>query len=106
MATDIYGEVSNLQDIRDINREICQEMNGVRGSDQRTELKKRSDYLCTLTLAPSWQQRFGKKSDRYLEVARTEDLTTTSRANSIAKRKGFELQYHPWEVVDHGQQSF
>jgi hypothetical protein len=96
MTTDIYGEVSNLQDIRDINRKIRQEMNAVRGRDQLTELKKRSDYLCTLTLAPSWQKRFGNKSDKYLEVARNEDQTTTNRANSIAKRKGFDVQYHPW----------
>jgi hypothetical protein len=64
MATDIYGEVSNLQDIREINRKIRQEMNAVRGRNQLTELKKRSDYFCTLTLAPSWQKRFGDKRPR------------------------------------------
>jgi hypothetical protein len=96
MTTDLYGEVSNLQDIRDINRKIRQEMNAVRERDQLTELKKRSDYPCTLTLAPSWQTRFGKKSDRYLEVGRREDQTTTNRANTIARRKGFDVEYHTW----------
>ena len=44
----IYGEVNTPEDIRRINQEIRREMDGVTSRDQLTELKKRSDYLCTL----------------------------------------------------------
>lgn len=96
MTTDIYGEVNNLQDIRDINRKIRGEMTNVRGQEELTELKKRSDYLCTLTLAPSWKTRFGKKSSRFLEVAQEEDERSTKVANEIARKKGFDVEYHAW----------
>jgi hypothetical protein len=96
MTTDIYGDVNNLQDIRDINRKIRSEMTGVRRREDLTELKKRSDYLCTLTLAPSWRTRFGKRSSRFLEVAREEDERSTKAANQVARKKGFDVEYHAW----------
>jgi hypothetical protein len=96
MTTDIYGEVNNLQDIRDINRKIRGEMTKAREQGDLTELKKRSDYLCALTLAPSWKTRFGKRSSRFLEVAREEDERSTKAANEIARKKGFDVEYHAW----------
>ena len=48
----IYGEVNSIKDIRDINRTIREEMDRVKTREQLTELKKRSDYLCTLTFSP------------------------------------------------------
>jgi hypothetical protein len=95
-ATDIYGEVSNLQDIREINKKIRSEMTKVREREELTELKKRSDYLCALTLAPSWRTRFGRRSARFLEVAREEDEKSTKAANEIARKKGFDVEYHAW----------
>ncbi len=96
MTTDIYGEVNSLQDIKEINRKIRKEMSDVRGRDQLTELKKRADYLCTLTLAPSWKTRFGKKSAQFLRTAEKEDEMTTRKANEIARKKGFDVEYHAW----------
>jgi hypothetical protein len=95
-ATDIYGEVSNLQDIREINKRIRTEMARVEEQEELTELKKRSDYLCALTLAPSWRTRFGKRSGRFLEVAQAEDEKSTKAANEIARKKGFDVEYHAW----------
>src|SRR5438094_374110 len=95
-AGDIYGEVHTLQDIRTINKKIRTEMTHINAQEELTELKKRSDYLCTLTLAPSWQSRFGKKSRRFLEVAREEDERTTDLANEIAQKKKFDAEYHAW----------
>jgi len=56
MATEIYGEVSNLQDIRDINRKIRQEMNAVLGRDQLTELRSG-----VITSAPSPRRHPGRR---------------------------------------------
>ena len=61
-------------------------------------LKRRSDYLCTLTYAPSWQQRFGRKTMRFRTAARQEDVKTTHAANRFARKRGFEPAYHPWKV--------
>jgi hypothetical protein len=49
----IYGEVNSIRDIRELNRTIRQEMDHVKTREQLTELKKRSDYLCTLTFSPA-----------------------------------------------------
>ena len=92
----LYGQVDALEDVREINRKIRQEMETVTTQDQLTELKKRSDYLCTLTFAPSWRKRFGEKVVRFREVAMEENRRTTAKANSIARKKGFNVEYHAW----------
>jgi hypothetical protein len=92
----IYGEVNSVTSIREINRKIRGEIREVRDQRHLTELKKRSDYLCTLTQAPSWQEKFGSKSGRMLAVAKEEDQRTTRLANSVARRKGLRTQYDPW----------
>jgi hypothetical protein len=93
---DIYGEVNTMEDIRVINRRIRSAMKHVKERGELTELKKRSDYLCTLTFAPSWRSKFGRKSGRFLHVAESEDRRSTRVANSIARRKGFDVEYHAW----------
>jgi hypothetical protein len=94
--THIYGEVNSLEDLRRINQEIRHEMDRVTSQAQLTELKKRSDYLCTLAEAPSWQEKFGKKIERMREVAREEDAKTTQHANALVKKHGWDTEYHAW----------
>ena len=92
----IYSAVNSLADLRRINRKIRHEMEAVTSQAQLTELKKRSDYLCTLAEAPSWQEKFGQKIDRVREVAREEDAKTTKHANQLAKKHNWDTEYHPW----------
>jgi hypothetical protein len=94
----IYGEVNSISDIRDINRSIRREMRGVNSREQVTELKKRSDYLCTLTRAPSWKEKFGPKTaNRMLTVAKEENERSTRLANSSARKKDLgPANYDPW----------
>jgi hypothetical protein len=92
----IYGEVNSIKDIRDINRTIREEMDRVRTRDQLTELKKRSDYLCTLTFSPAWKRKFGEKVTRLREVAMEENRKTVQRANEVARRHGWPANYDPW----------
>jgi hypothetical protein len=96
VSENIYGDVNKLGDIRAINREIRSEMERAHSRDQLTELKKRSDYLCTLTYSPSWQEKFGRKSRRLREVAIEEDRRTTRAANRIAESRDLGPEYHPW----------
>src|ERR1700687_5305612 len=92
----IYGEVNSIKDIREINRKIRQEMDRATTRPELTELKKRSDYLCTLTFSPAWQKRFGKKVVRLREVAMEENRKTVEHANKVARRRRWAANYDPW----------
>jgi hypothetical protein len=94
--THIYGEVDSATDVRTINTQIRKEMDSVKSREQLTELKKRSDYLCTLAEAPSWKTKFGAQIHEIQRATRDEDRKTTEHANGIARRHGWDADYHPW----------
>ena len=93
----IYGKVESVEDIKRINCIIRDEMLKVENEAELTELKKRSDYLCTLTYSPFWQKKFEDKIEELREVAIEENRATVKTANYIAKYKGFDKEYHPWK---------
>jgi predicted GIY-YIG superfamily endonuclease len=92
----IYGEVNSAEDIRRINRTIRKEMDAVTTREELTELKKRSDYLCTLTYSPSWRKRFGEKASALRSVAMDENRKTVEHANRVAAKHGWDADYDPW----------
>ena len=93
---DIYSDVNGISDIHKIGRLIRQDMDKARSREQVTELKKRSDYLCTLTFSPAWQKRFGGKSERLLVAAKEENERSVRKANRIGRDKGWDVEYHAW----------
>jgi hypothetical protein len=93
----IYGKVENIKDISRINCIIRDEMLKVENEAELSELKKRSDYLCTLTYSPFWQKKFKDTLEELRNVAIEENRITTKTANIIAKYKGFNKEYHPWK---------
>lgn len=93
---EIYGDVNSAEDLREIDRKIRKEMEGVHRREELTELKKRSDYLCALTMAPSWKEKFGSRSGDMLDVAMEENERTTELANRIAEKHGWDADYDPW----------
>jgi len=95
-SENIYGEVSSVQDLRDINMQIRREMGAVRVRQQLTALKKRSDYLCTLAAAPSWRQKFGRRISQVMKAAKEEAEKTAGRANRVARRHAWDANYDPW----------
>ncbi len=92
----IYGKVESPEDIRRINCIIRDEMLNVETPEQLTDLKKRSDYLCTLTYSPFWKKKFGALVEKLREVACEENRVTVRLANFIAKVKNWDKEYHPW----------
>jgi len=92
----IYGKVESPEDIRRINCIIRDEMLTVETAAQLTDLKKRSDYLCTLTYSPFWQKKFGDKIEELRKVALEENRITVKTANYVAAYKGFDRTYEPW----------
>jgi len=92
----IYGKVSGPRDIERINCIIRDEMLVVSSEAELTDLKKRSDYLCTLTFSPMWKKRFGAMVEQLREVALVENRVTVRLANYIAKYHWWDKVYDPW----------
>ena len=93
----IYSRVEDIKDISRINCIIRDEMLEVEDESHLTELKKRSDYLCTLTFSPFWKKRFKDEIVRFQEAAIIENRVTVKEANIISKYKNFNKEYHPWK---------
>ncbi len=98
----IYGPVRGKEDISRINCIIRDEMLIVETPEQLTELKKRSDYLCTLTYSPFWKKKFGDEIEEIRQVALEENRATTILANYVAKFKGWDKEYSPWGKDKYG----
>ena len=92
----IYGKVESPKDISRINCIIRDEMLIVDSPEKLLELKKRSDYLCTLTFSPFWKKKFGPMIESLREVALEENRVTTRLANYIAKYHGWNKEFHAW----------
>ena len=95
--TEIFEQVHTLADLRRINRQIREEMRRIQTRDELLELKRKSDYLCNLTQEPYWRQKFGKRTRRFLQVAREEDARTTRFANRVSKRHNLGSQFRSWQ---------
>jgi hypothetical protein len=93
---DIYGEVTSPTSIRKIDRMIRNDIRSAKSREQVTELKRRSDYLCTLTRSPAWKTRFGKKADDLLTVAKDENVRTAKLATQVARKHGWDVVYDAW----------
>ncbi len=94
----IYGPVNNADDIKRINCLIRDEMLKVETPEQLTDLKKRSDYLCTLTYSPFWRKKFGPRVEKLREVSREENVATVRLANYVARHREWEKHYRPWKA--------
>jgi len=93
----IYGKVESIEDISRINCLIRDEMLNVTSPAELSELKKRSDYLCTLTFSPFWKKKFGEQIDEVRDLAIKENRASVKTANYIAKYKNFDKTYEPWK---------
>ena len=92
----LYSKVEGPEDIRRINCLLRDEMLVVKSEAELTELKKRSDYLCTLTYSPFWKKKFGDQIEQMRQVALEENRVSVKEANIVAKFKGYDKEYRPW----------
>lgn len=93
----IYSRVEELKDISKINCIIRDEMLNVSSPAELTDLKKRSDYLVTLTYSPFWKKRFKDKIEEFRKLALEENRATVRLANYVAKYNNWDKEYHPWK---------
>ena len=91
--THLYGEVNSKTGLKDIFREIRQDVQAAKSRQGLTELYKRAGYLITLTHAPSWEEKFGRRSASLRRVAEEEFGTTARKINRRANAIGTEADY-------------
>ncbi|NPA28540.1 MAG: hypothetical protein GXN91_05825 [Epsilonproteobacteria bacterium] len=93
----LYSSVNSVEDISRINCMIRDEMLKAQDEAILSELKKRSDALCTLTYTPAWQKKFGSEIEKFQEAALVENRVTTKEANILATYYNFNKEYNPWK---------
>ena len=91
--THIYGEVNSKTGLKRVFRQIRHDVDEAKARPGLTELYKRAGYLITLTHAPSWEEKFGKKATGLRQVARDEFASTARKINRHAKKIGIEADY-------------
>jgi len=91
--THIYGEVNSKTGLKKIFREIRQAVEAAKSRQRLTELHKRAGYLITLTHAPSWEEKFGRRSASLRRVAEEEFGTTARKIYRQANAIGTEPDY-------------
>ena len=95
MAKDrqIYGEVDNKTDLKEVFSEIRQDVDNAASRAALTELYRRAGYLITLTNASSWKEKFGDEIGDIRETAEEEFGKTARRINRRAEEIGTEADY-------------
>jgi hypothetical protein len=96
-TTNIYGEIRSLDEFRSLFLQLRDEVEKVDDRQGLTEIKERSEYLCTLADNPVWRDEYDRGGEKALDVAMTEDLELSKLLNERAR----ELvvgghAYRPW----------
>ncbi len=83
MSTDrqVYGEINGSTDMKKVFTAIRRDVHNAWSRPALTELYKRAGYLITLTHAPAWAEKFGKKLRRMRAVGEVEFRRTAKRIN-------------------------
>jgi hypothetical protein len=89
----IYGEVDGKNDLLALFRAIRRDVSEADDRPGLTELYRRAGYVITLTHAPSWREKFGKKAEMLRDVAEDEFTRTTRKINTRARRVGTDPDY-------------
>ena len=95
MATDrhIYGEINNKTDMHKVLLAIRRDVEQAKSRAALTELYKRAGYLITLTHAPAWKEKFGRKALALRKLGEEEFGKTARKINRRAKQIGVEADY-------------
>jgi len=95
MAEDrhIYGEVNSKTGMQRIFMDIRQNVESAKSRPALTELYKRAGYLITLTHAPSWEEKFGKKASSLRRVGKEEFRKTAKKINRRAAQIGTKADF-------------
>lgn len=91
---DIYSHIGGQADMRRVFRDIRRDVAVAGSRPILTELYRRAGYLITLTYAPSWQDKFGRRARQLRKVAEDEFRITAQLINRRAELIGTSSDYH------------
>jgi hypothetical protein len=100
-TTNIYGEIRSLDELRGLFRQLRDEVTKAEDRHGLTEIKERSEYLCTLADTPVWRDEYDRGGEKALDVARSEDKELSKLLNDRARAlvTGGDA-YRPWREGD------
>jgi hypothetical protein len=91
--THVYGEVDSKTGLKKVFQEIRRDIAEAGSRPALIELYKRAGYLITLSYAPSWEEKFGRKAASLRRDAKAEFGTTARKINRRAREIGTEADY-------------
>jgi hypothetical protein len=92
-VTHIYGELGSKTGLKNVFLDIRCDVEQARSRPALTELYKRAGYLITLSYAPSWEEKFGKRAATLRQAAKKEFTSTARKINRRAKEIGTDPDY-------------
>ena len=95
MAKDrhIYGAVNSKAGMKRVFTDIRHDVASAKSRPTLTELYKRAGYLITLTHAPSWEEKFGRKASALRKVGKEEFTKIAKKINRRAAQIGTEADF-------------
>jgi hypothetical protein len=95
MSTDqhVYGEINGSTDMKKVFTAIRRDVDDAGSRPALTELYRRAGYLITLTHAPAWAEKFGRKIRRMRAVGEVEFRRTANKINRRARELGAEANF-------------
>lgn len=93
MSQQIYGEVNNKTDLRDVFLAIRNDVRDAGSRSALTELYRRAGYLITLTHASSWEEKFGSEVQEIRNVGEEAFARTARVINQRAGEIGTDADY-------------
>jgi hypothetical protein len=96
-AMNIYGEIRSIDELRSLYQQLRDEAQAVEDRLQLTEIKERSEYLCTLADEPVWRDEFDRGGVEALELCVREDHSLARLLNERARLLNVPGDaYRPW----------
>ena len=100
-TTNIYGEIRSLDEVRELFRQLRDEVSKAEDRQHLTEIKERSEYLCTLADNPVWRDEYDRGGEAALQVCKEGDQEISTLLNERARDLvvGGDA-YRPWHQGD------
>src|SRR5687767_13425438 len=96
-TTNMYGEITSLDELKELFRQLRDEVSMAEDRHKLTEIKERSEYLCNLADNPIWRDENDRGGLHALDLCKSEDSALTKLLNQRARNIVVaDDAYRPW----------
>ena len=100
-TTNIYGEIRSLDELKELYRQLRDEIGKAEDRQKLTEIKERSEYLCNLADNPIWRDEHDRGGLKALDLCKEEDASLAKLLNDRARELVVAGDaYRPWHEGD------